>query len=230
MPELNVADHLKLVPIFSGLPPAALDELARSARLRRFPAGQVIFSEGDPGDYLVVLEEGHLKVCRYSSSGEEIVLAVVEPPACLGELALIDGAPRDATIIAQRPVVVWLVSRETFLASLRSPEAIDGLLSTLAGWIRLGNRRHADFVGLDVPGRLAKWLLERAGDISGERLVPDIMIDLDRTQAELAAELGTTRSTLNRALQGFAELGLVHVEEGGARVIIWKPKELARYL
>lgn len=230
MSDLNVADHLRLVPIFSDLPPDALDELAGSARLRRFPAGQVLFSEGDPGDYLVVLEEGHLKVCRYSSSGEEIVLAVVEPPACVGELALIDGAPRDATIIAQRPVVVWLVSRGAFLAVLRSPAAIDGLLGTLAARIRLGNRRHADFVSLDVPGRLAKWLLGRAGDISGEHVAPGAGVDLERTQAELAAELGTTRSTLNRALQGFAELGLVDVEEGGARVIICKPGDIARYL
>ncbi|MDP9362936.1 MAG: cyclic nucleotide-binding domain-containing protein, partial [Chloroflexota bacterium] len=103
--------HLAEVPLFSSLPPSVLDELARASRVRRYPAGQVLWTEGDPGDALLVLEAGQLRISRFAPSGEEVVLAVVEPPAAVGELALLDGAPRSATVTAQRAVAVRLVPR-----------------------------------------------------------------------------------------------------------------------
>jgi CRP-like cAMP-binding protein len=218
------------VPLFAGLPPAVLDELARRSRPRSYPAGQILFSEGDPGDALVVLEEGQLRVSRFTPSGDEAVLAVLEAPAAVGELALLDGAPRDATVTAQRPVVVRLISRPVFLEVLRREHAaVEGLLRTLAGWVRQANRRQADLLGLDVPGRLAKWLLARTGEAAGVGVLPGTAVVLGRTQGELAAELGTTRSTLNRSLQGFADLGLIEVATGGERVVLRDPAGLAAY-
>ena len=156
----NSSTHrLGEVPLFAGLSPALLDQLAVNGRVRRYPAGQVLFSEGDPGDSLVVLEDGQLRVSRYTPAGQEAVLAVVEAPAALGELALLDGNPRDATVTAQRQAQRdsyrgWLLS-----LARSEPTFVEGLLATLAGWVRLANARHADRLGLDVPGRLAKWLL-----------------------------------------------------------------------
>jgi CRP-like cAMP-binding protein len=223
------AQHrLAEVPLFAGLPPAVVDELARAGRVRRYPAGQVLFNEGDPGDALVVLEEGQLRVSRFSAGGEEAVLAVVEPPGAVGELALLDGEPRDATVTAQRPVTVRLVPRSVFIELVRrEPALVEGLLRTLAGWVRHSNRRHADLMSLDVPGRLAKWLLRRAGDSTGAGVPVGMTVVLGRSQGELAAELGTTRSTLNRALQGFADLGLIAVD--GDRVTLTDPRTLAAY-
>ena len=130
-----------------------LDDLARISRVRRYPSGQVLWNEGDPGDSLLVLEEGQLRISRFTSSGQEAVLAVFEAPASLGELALLDGEPRDATVIAQRAVVVRVVPRTAFHALLqREPLLVDGLLKTLAGLVRLGNVRHADMLGFDVRG------------------------------------------------------------------------------
>jgi CRP/FNR family cyclic AMP-dependent transcriptional regulator len=210
------------VPLFAGLPSSLLDQLAVAGRVRRYAAGQVLFSEGDPGDSLVVLENGQLRVSRFTPAGQEAVLAVIEAPAALGELALLDGNPRDATVTAQRAVTVRLVPRSAFQALVRSePAFVEGLLATLAGWVRLANARHADLVGLDVPGRLAKWLLARA-ERDGNR-----EFAIGRTQGELAAELGTTRSTLNRALQEFASLG--YIEAGDDRVTVVKPESLREF-
>jgi len=215
------------VPLFARLSPAVLDRLATNSPIRRYPAGQILCVEGDPGDSLIVLEVGQLRISRVTVSGDQAVLAVIEPPAAVGELALLDGAPRDATVTAQRAVSVRLVPRGAFLDLIRQePAAVEGLLRTLAGLVRAGNVRHADVLGLDVPGRLAKWLLARAAGqrepaLDGMRLV------LGRSQGELAAELGTTRSTLNRALHDFEDLGLLTVD--GDRVIVHQPEALRAY-
>jgi CRP/FNR family transcriptional regulator, cyclic AMP receptor protein len=214
------------VPLFARLPEAALEELARASRTRTYPAGQVIWSEGDPGDALLVLEEGQLRVTRTTGGGVEVVLAVNEAPAALGELALLDGEPRSASVIAQRPVRVRFIPRNAFLALLRrEPVAVEGLLHTLADMVRAGNERHLAAVGLDVPGRLAVWLLDRAKSRSGS--AGQLALALNRSQSELAAELGTTRSTLNRASNSFIDLDLI--AKNGDHVVILKPEALAAY-
>src|SRR6188472_2598914 len=94
----DTAGQLSFVPLFAGLPAGAIAALASASRVRTYPAGQVLWNEGDPGDALLILEEGQLRISRFSAGGEEAVLAVVEPPAVVGELALLDGAPRDASV------------------------------------------------------------------------------------------------------------------------------------
>ena len=222
-PNHRLAD----VPLLAGLPAPALDELARASRVRRYAAGQVLWNEGDPGEALLVLESGQLRVSRFSGSGVEIVLSVVDAPAAIGELALIDGAPRDASVIAQQPVTVRFVPRPTFHELLRrEPTVVDGLLRSLAAMVRAGNARHAITVGLDVPGRLAAWLLARAAESQvSHKGLPEITIG--RSQGQLAAELGTTRSTLNRALIGFESLG--YIARRGDRFVIRNAQALAAH-
>ena len=101
-----------------------LDELARESRTRRYAAGQVLWTEGDPGEALLVLEDGQLRVTRMTGSGIEVVLSVIDAPAALGELALLDGAPRDASVIAQRAVTVRLIPRSAFFTFLRREPAV----------------------------------------------------------------------------------------------------------
>lgn len=210
---------LASVSLFADLPSDVLDELARASRIRTYPRGQIVCSEGDPGDDLIVLESGQLRISRFLADGNEAVLAVYDAPAAVGELALLDGSPRDATVTAQRKVTLRLIPRTAFMDLIgREPEALRGLLATLAAMIRAGNARHADLVGLDVPGRLAKWLL-RHGEVG--------VTSMDRSQGELAAELGTTRSTLNRALHDFQSLGYIAID--GTCVRLLKPDALALY-
>lgn len=180
-------------------------------------------TKGDPGDALLVLEAGLLRVSRCTNLGQEVVLAVLEPPAVLGELALLDGAPRDASVLAQRPVTVRFVPRSTCVDLVRSePTMVDGLLRVLAGWVRAGNARHVATVALDVPGRFAAWLLARA-----DRPGANGRGVLARSQGELAAELGTTRATLNRVTKGFEALHLIAVDGDAVRVL--DRDELAYY-
>jgi len=220
--------QLARMPLFADLPTALLDELAQAGRVRQYPTGQMLCIEGDPGDHLIVLEKGQLRISRVTPLGDEVVLSVVDAPAAVGELALLDGAPRDATVTAQRAVTVRLIPRSVFLGLLkREPVAVEGLLRTLAGLVRAGNARHADVLGLDVPGRLAKWLLNHAPTGQTGTIANGAVVILHCTQGELAAELGTTRSTLNRALHQFEGIRVLSVD--GDRVTLHKPEALRAY-
>lgn len=104
---LNSPGHtLADIPLFASLSPAQRDTLAKAGRARTYPKGQVVCSEGDPGTDIFVLETGRVRVSRFASTGYEVVLAEVEAPAIFGELALIDGSPRAATVIAETDISV----------------------------------------------------------------------------------------------------------------------------
>jgi len=205
--------YLADVPLFAGLNRVHLNELAERSPVHVFRQGEILCLEGDPGHDLLVLETGQLRISRFTMAGQEVVLATVEPPATVGELALLDGTPRSATITAQRTATVRLVPRSFFLQLIHeNPVVTEALLRTLAGLVRAGNDRHMDVVGLDAHARLAKWLLVRAAG-KGTITTDGTVVPLDRTQGELAAELGITRVWLNRALKDFERSGLLRKED-----------------
>lgn len=224
----QIIDHrLSAVPLFSGILAASLDRLAPQSWLRSYPEGQVLASEGDPGESLLVLEAGQVKISRFTSSGHEVVLAIVDAPASFGELALIDGAPRSATIVAQSPVVVRVVPRKAFIALIESdPQAAMAVLHAVTKMVRATNERLADVLSLDVPGRVAKWLLARAA-ARGERRERAVVVPFDLSQRELASELGTTRVSINKALKSFESLEAIRLERD--QIVILKPDLLTEY-
>lgn len=212
-------DDLRYVPLFARLPESALNDIGRVSTTRAYPDGHVLCDEGDPGELLYVLLSGEVRVSRMTADGREIVVAVVEAPGALGELSLIDNAPRSATLTAQGPVSVRLIPRPAFLQLLHEQPALStAILQRLAMMLRNSNQLHVDMLSLDVPGRLAKWLIQR----HRRNLIPGAIVPLSfplgRTQNDLAIELGTTRSTLNRALRGFESLDLISVD--GDRITI----------
>ena len=199
------------VPLFQGLSEEGLARLAEQTWNRRYPEGQVLTSEGDPGDSLLIVESGEVRISRYTPSGQEIVLAVVEAPDAIGELALIDGAARSATVTAQTPVQIRVVPRAAFLQFLESdPQAMMRVMRTVAGMVRATNERLSDILSLDVPGRVAKWLLVRAAD-RGERSDRGLVVPFELSQGELATELGTTRVSINKALKTFESLSVLEL-------------------
>jgi CRP-like cAMP-binding protein len=198
------ASALATVPLFAGLDAATQRVLEGASRVRVYPSGQILCNEGDPGDELLVLEAGRVRVSRFAASGQETVLAEVTAPAAFGELALIDDQPRAATLTAITGVQVRYLGRAPVMDLVaREPAVAIAMLRGLAAMVRATNDRLADVLVLDVPGRLAKWLLARAGD--GDAMA------LDCSQESLARTLGTTRETVNRTLHRFERLGLIDV-------------------
>ena len=196
---------LSAVPLLAKLDPAILSELESTTQVRRYAGGQVLFSEGDAGDALMLLESGMVRVSRFSVSGQEIVLNELAAPAAIGELALIDHQPRSATATAVGPVVVrWLRSATFDMLLDREPALMRDLLESLVSMVRETNERLTDLLVLDVAGRLAKWLLKNAAS--------DGCITIDHSQSMLASALGTSRVTVNRALSRFERLRLIAID------------------
>jgi CRP/FNR family cyclic AMP-dependent transcriptional regulator len=226
--QSTAIDRLAQIPLFAELSDGVLSILANESRVRRYPEGQVLFSEEDPGDTLLILEEGRVKVSRFTASGQEIVLAISEAPSAFGELALIDGARRSATVTAQTPVVVRVVPRLPLMELVNTePSVAMALLTGLVAMVRETNERLSDVLALDVPGRLAKWLLATARR-TGRPHPEGTVIPFTINQSDLASELGTTRVSVNKALRSFESLGMISLDRH--EIVIRQPDALRAYV
>lgn len=207
----DVLAALRQVELFAGLDDPVLHQIATVARPREFDRGELLFVEGDVGDALLVLVSGSVTVFRTSPDGERAALTVLEPPEVLGEIALLDGAARSASVEATEPTTVLSLSRPEFFALLRhQPSVLEPLMRQLGTMVRRLTEQAADHVFLDLAGRVAKALLRLAGTGSP----PVVAI----TQTRLAEMSGGTRQSVNQVLGGFAQRGLVHLE--GRRVLL----------
>ena len=213
-------------PLLANLPPEALGRLATVARRRTYRRGEVIFHQGDPGDSLHFLTEGRVKVVLDAESGDEAVIAILGPGDSFGELALIDGEPRSATVETLEPVQTVSLARADFLALVRtSPQLAERLMITLAGMVRKADETMADLVFLDLEGRLVKKLLELA-EAHGRDVDGAIEIELPMTQEDLAAMIGATRASVNKLLGWYEDHGAIR--RRGRRIAIFDKERLRR--
>jgi CRP/FNR family transcriptional regulator len=188
--------------------------------------GSVVFAEGEPGDRLFVVLDGKVKISRTAPDGRENILSIQGPGEIFGELSLFDPSPRMATATALTTTTLASLDHAELRPWLRSrPEVAEQLLSALARRLRRTNEAHADLVFADVPGRVAKALLDLAGRF-GERDLEGVRVRHDLTQEELAQLVGASRETVNKALADFASRGWLRVE--GRSVLIFEPGRLAR--
>jgi CRP-like cAMP-binding protein len=220
----HIASTLVKSPLLRDLSQDALGRLAAAARRRIYKRGEVIFHEGDPGEALLVLESGRVKVFTYADSGDETLLAILGPGECFGELALIDGEPRSATIQAIEPVEAVSVGRAAFLALVREhPQTAEHLMHRLAAKIRYLTDVVSDLAFLDLEGRLAKRLLELA-EKHGQDVGDEVLIELPLTQEDLAAMVGATRASVNKLLGWYEDRGMI--ARRGRRIAILQSDRL----
>jgi CRP-like cAMP-binding protein len=208
-------------PLFADVPEPDLVRLATAAGLRRFRRGQLLFAEGDDGDSLLVVAEGSLKAVSTSPDGEEFLLAVVERYEAVGELTVADGGVRSASVTALTDTAVLRLPREAVLAVARtSPPVAMALLAALAAVVRRLTGAAADLVFLDIPRRVAKFVLAQGagGPVVRTRL----------TQAEMADRVGASRQSVNAALQDFQRRGWITV--GSREITLHDPAALRRFV
>jgi len=219
-------DVLGRSPLFE-----ALDEDdTRALRARvanvEISRGQRLFSEGDAGDKLYVILDGKIKLIRAAPDGRENLLSVHGPGEMFGELSLFDPSPRtsgataltDARLaaLAHDDLRLWLTSR---------PDVSMHLLQALAQRLRRTNDVKADLVFTDVPGRVAKALLDLASRF-GVPQEDGLLVNHDLTQEELAQLVGASRETVNKALADFVARGWLQLS--AKSVLLVDPERLRK--
>ncbi len=213
-------------PLFLALDPEGAAALRASLTERSVAKGEIIFQEGEPGDRLYVILEGKVKLGRSSNDGRESLLAILGPGEMFGELSLFDPGPRTSTAAALTDAVILALSNEQLRPWLAGrPEVAAALLQALARRLRRTNEAMADLVFSDVPGRVAKALMD-LGEKFGEITAEGLMVTHDMTQEELAQLVGASRETVNKALADFAQRGWIRLES--RQVMILDVERLGR--
>ncbi|HET9614499.1 MAG TPA: Crp/Fnr family transcriptional regulator [Candidatus Limnocylindrales bacterium] len=208
------ADALRRCGLFGGADDSAIETLVRHLRVRRFRRGETVFHQGDPGDALFVVDKGSVKVVLPSDEGAEpAIVAILGPGEFFGELAILDGSPHSATIVAVEPTETLVLHRDAFLSLIDTDAGLRrALLASLAVEIRRLTGHVEDLHFLDLPGRLASRILrlaERSGPPAGDG---SVSIPWPYTQSELAGMIGGSRQSVNRLLADLADQELVRIE------------------
>jgi CRP-like cAMP-binding protein len=206
-------------PLFADMDDEQTRTLLESMVPVELSRGDVLFREGEPGDRLYVIAQGKIKLGRRSSDGRENLLSILGPGEMFGELSLFDPGPRTATASSVSDSLVYELRHQALVAWVNAhPKVATHLLGALARRLRRTNETLADLVFSDVPGRVAKALLDLSTRF-GEPSDDGVRVAHDLTQEELAQLVGASRETVNKALADFASRGWVR-REGRAVVLL----------
>jgi CRP/FNR family transcriptional regulator, cyclic AMP receptor protein len=203
---------LRQTDLLGRLPAADLAVIAGASRLRTFRRGQVVFSAGDPGDTLIVVVSGRVKVMVRAADGAELTLTVIPPHGAFGELSVADSGPRSADAETLEESRLLFIPRETIhQVCARQPALAQALTGSLAATLRRLTEAASDLVFLDLPRRVAKVLLSQPRGADG-------LIRCTLTQQELSHQAGSTRQSVNAAMRGFERRGWIRVRERAVTV------------
>jgi CRP-like cAMP-binding protein len=195
---------IRKAPLFTALDDAAAASLLANMVSVKISKGSVLFAEGDEGDQLYVIADGKLKLGTSSGDGRENLLSILGPGEMFGELSLFDPGPRTSTATAVTDAKLLSLGQEKLLPWLaENPKVALQLLARLAQRLRRTNEAVGDLVFSDVPGRVAKALID-LGERFGKKTDEGLFVHHDLTQEELAQLVGASRETVNKALADFA--------------------------
>ena len=217
---------VRRAPLFTALDEAAALSLRASMDTVKIAKGSILFKEGDDGEHLYVIIDGKLKLGTSSGDGRENLLSILGPGEMFGELSLFDPGPRTSTATAVTDAKLLSLSHEKVIPWLKqNPEVSLQLLTRLSQRLRRTNEAVGDLVFSDVPGRVAKALID-LGDRFGKTTPEGLLVNHDLTQEELAQLVGASRETVNKALADFAGRGWLKLD--GRSVLITDVERLGK--
>ena len=217
---------VRRAPLFTALDEAAAISLRASMDSVKIAKGSILFKEGDDGEHLYVIIDGKLKLGTSSGDGRENLLSILGPGEMFGELSLFDPGPRTSTATAVTDAKLLSLSHEKVIPWLKqNPEVSLQLLTRLSQRLRRTNEAVGDLVFSDVPGRVAKALID-LGERFGKTSPEGLLVNHDLTQEELAQLVGASRETVNKALADFAGRGWLKLD--GRSVLITDVERLSK--
>lgn len=219
----DLGSVLQTTDLFGGLDDDAAGALAKQMVTRTYRKGQTLVHQGDPGTSLLVITEGSVAVYVTSENGDRMTLNTLGANDVLGEIALFDEGVRSASAEALESTTALVLSRTAFLDLLRAhPEIVDQVLCAMGRLVRRLSEQAADFVFLDLAGRVAKTLLRLAEDPESSTRPTEVAV----TQGRLAEMVGGSRQSVNQILQNFQSRGMVEV--AGRRIVLTNLEQLRR--
>ncbi len=210
-------EFLKSIPYFSGLVPAELDSIRQLIFEKAVERGEVILLEGESAEVFFFVASGVVKVFKTSAEGKEQILSIVRPGESFNDVPIFDDGPNPASAQAMGPVVLYGVRKDGLKAILEDyPQVTLNIIKVLAERVRQLVSLVEDLSFRHVIGRVAKILLEYAGDETGRK--PRL------TQQEMAAMAGTAREVVGRSLKALEEEGALRFDRH--RIVITDKKAL----
>jgi CRP/FNR family transcriptional regulator, cyclic AMP receptor protein len=198
-------------PIFREIDHAALVELCRYAKTRKYRKGATVFSKGDPGDRLLAVMSGTVKIGISAASGRNTIFNLVGAPELFGEIAFLDGSSRTADAVANTACEILIIDRRDFMPFLQGqPLLLMKFIELLCQRVRWVSE-HVEQIGLpDLQTRLAKTLIRLSERDSAFATTGKVAV----TQQELSEMIGMSRESINRQLRAWVALGWMQLGHG----------------
>lgn len=203
---------LRNVPIFADLDDTQLDRIARLGSRKKYKKSNIIVLEKEMGAALFVIITGKVKVVRTDEDGREVILSIFGPGEFFGEMSLLDGLSRSATVVATAKSELFMIHRREFLDLLNEfPAVAISLLAELTMRLRKADAQIKSLSLKDAAGRVANVLLLLADDVGvfkkGKVIIEDLPL-----QQDMANMAGTSRETVSRMIHQFVEKGHISLE------------------
>ena len=208
---------LKSIPYFSGLSSTELEAIRRRVFEKSVARNELILLEGEPAEAVYFVVSGVVKSFKTSAEGKEQILCILRPGESFNDVPIFDGGPNTASAIAMSSVTLYRISKTDMQTLLREyPSIAINIIKVLAERVRHFVSLVEDLSFRHVIGRIAKLLLEHAGDGASPR--PRL------TQQDMAAMVGTAREVVGRSLKALEEEGVIRMERH--RIVITNKEAL----
>ncbi|MEE8263361.1 MAG: cyclic nucleotide-binding domain-containing protein [Gammaproteobacteria bacterium] len=199
---------LQNIPLFSNLEQKELDALSSHAVTKTYPKNSVIINEGDRTDSMYVIMSGRVKIVLTDENQKEVIIDIQHAGDYFGELALLDEAPRSASVKTMENSTFLIISKHQLQKCLREhPEIGIGLIRGLAQRLRATTGNVKSLALLDVYGRIARTLLQLANEEDGRQVISDKL-----THQNLANMVGASREMVSRIMKDLADGGYIKTE------------------
>jgi CRP/FNR family cyclic AMP-dependent transcriptional regulator len=200
--------------LFRGFKADERDAILGRVRTRVFKAGETVFTIGSPGDNMMAVLNGTIRISVPAPDGKELLLAILQPGEVFGELAVLDGRERSADAIANSPCTLAILDRRDMLSFLEQRPAVWlKLIIVLCERLRHADQQLAEVALLLLPARLAKTILRITKNEPGSTASP-AQPTIQLSQQELANMVGGTRERVNKCLAAWRRDGIVKMSEG----------------
>ncbi len=207
----RAAAALAAHPMFHGLDRPAFDQLLRFMHVVTAGKGDTLFRKGDPGEFLMLVVEGGVKIVSPAADGKEVLLNLLHEGEMFGEVALFDGLERSADAVAHSPCTLAKLDRRDVIAVIeRHPSVALNFISFLCKTLRHVSGHLDDVMFLDVSARLAR-AIDRVGAKQGGTV--------NLTQRELAQSIGVSRESVNQVLRAWQLRNFIRLDKGRIRIL-----------